>query len=129
MADPNYQSLSSSEKAKVVKKIADAYYEYALYKSTGKIPTTRLGQLLAKTGGNINLELMTLITIKLQNITGTNRKTELVNQLNKIKGLSRNEKLLVMKLMGYSVNEENKQGLVTYLVNNGFTKEEAESWV
>ena len=129
MADPNYQSLSSSEKAKVVKKIADAYYEYALYKSTGKIPTTRLGQLLAKIGGNINLELMTLITIKLQSVTGTNRKTELVNQLNKIKGLSRNEKLLVMKLMGYSVNEENKQGLVTYLVNNGFTKEEAESWV
>lgn len=100
-----YSTLTQEEKAKVVKKIYDAYYSYAKAFVTRQSADSRLSQLLVDNSGNIDIGKYVLYLNKINSISESKMKTrkELVFQyVNSISGLSRNEKLLLLNLAGYT---------------------------
>lgn len=126
-----YGKADSETKAKHIKKVYDLYYEFARYKSTGIDPESRLGKLLAYTGGDYDIANTLLLIQQNAELMDTKRLTKkeqamrLVNQ----QSMTKVQKLLALYLMGYGVNSENKKLVQKYLVSLGFTKKQAEDFL
>lgn len=116
-ADNIYQKLSMEEKAKAVKKLADLYFDKAKGEATSK-----LAMLASK---NIPVYSYILIMTQLQEVKG---KDNFIKEINKIRTLTKKEKLLLMSLMGYSVSELSKPTLLRYLRELGLSSKEIEKW-
>lgn len=127
-----YSVLTSAEKAKIIKKVYNTYYDYAMYKANGVVPSSRLSKLLALTNGNIDLANYIIYLQKLDDIVATKTKTRkelAIEYINRIRGLNRQEKMIVMVLAGYSVAEENKQALRNYLRSKGMSIKDANEYL
>ena len=117
-----YHSLTQAEQAKLIKKIYDLYYEYAKIKVVGGSGSSKLSNLLALVNGNVNLGNLVAVLNKVSQITENKRKTRkelVVEYINRQTGLSRQEKILVMYLAGYGLNDNNKRTLKSYLASRG----------
>lgn len=124
--DNNYQKLSMEEKAKAIKKVTDAYYEIAKYKSLKTTPSSRLAKYYAYASDKTNISRDVAIMSYLNNVIeeSSNKKVDFLSTLNKINGLSKNDKLLITTLMGYSVSDSNKASLQQYLKSKGLSNSE-----
>jgi len=117
-----YQSLTQEEQAKLIKKIYDLYYDFAKVNAVGGTGSSKLSNLLVLTNGNVNLGNLVAILNKVSQITETKRKSRkelVVEYINRQYSLSRQEKILVMYLAGYSLNDKNKRTLKGYLAGKG----------
>lgn len=119
--DSNYQLLSLEEKSKTVKKLSDIYYDIAKYKTTGVQPSTLIAKYYAYASDTTMLtrdfSIINYLNVKLA--SSKNKKETLLKELNKINGLSKTEKLLISRMMGYSVSDFNKGALSSYLKSKG----------
>jgi hypothetical protein len=128
----DYQTLDSESKAKMIRKVYDAYYEYAKVKATGVSSTNRLVNLLNITNGRLGLSKFVLGVNALSNIEATKNKTrkELVlERINKMRGYTKAEKLLLFYLCGFSLSETNKTVLQSFLTQKGATLKDAKSLI
>ena len=120
-----YQSLTQEEKAKLIKKIYDAYYDYAKVKVVGGSASSKIAQILTLTNGNINLGTIIAILNKVSQIKENSRKSRkelVIEYINKLTSLSKQEKILAMYLAGYSVSGNSQNQLVSYLTSKGASK-------
>ena len=127
-----YQSLDDEYKSKVIAKVYSVYKEYAKASALNVAPSSKLGQMLYYTNGNVDLAKYVLYIQNLSSISADNkntRKQKVVNEINKIKGLSRQEKLLLAYLCGYSVSDTNTISVKSYLMKIGFTAKEAKEFL
>ncbi len=127
-----YKNATSEVKAKEIKKVYDLYYEVARYKSLGTDPDSKLGKLLAYASNYDDDVIATILLIQqnsqlVDNARSTKKEQaiKLVNQ----QTMSKNQKLLVLYLMGYGVSEDNKKVVRNYLISLGFTKKQAEEFL
>lgn len=114
----NYQNLDSESKAKMIKKIYDSYYDYAKVKATGVSSSNRLVNLLAITNGGLGLSKLLVGVNALSSITATKMKTRkqlVLEKINSMKNYSKEEKLLIVYLLGYSISDTMKSTLQKYL--------------
>lgn len=128
----DYQTLDSESKAKMIRKVYDAYYEYAKVKATGVASTNRLVNLLNITNGRLGLSKFVLGVNALSNIEATKNKTrkELVlEKINKMKGYTKAEKLLLIYLCGFSLSDTNKTVLQSFLTQKGATLKDAKNLI
>ncbi len=127
-----YNSADDELQATILQKIYDAYYSYAKAKTLNVKADSRLGQLLVLTNGDIHLALYIMHLQKIANLVANDKQTkkeQVVNYVNKLSNLSKNEKLLLLTLAGYSVNKENKQAFTAYLSKFGAGKKEIEDFI
>lgn len=122
ISDPKYLRMQASERARVMRRLFDAYYAASQSRVTKEMPSSKLARLLFITGGNIELAQHLLLLQELQNIVDTNTKTKKENSLdliNKNRSLSKTEKMLVAYLNGYSLTEANQNQVMRYLMSKG----------
>lgn len=127
-----YQSLTQEEKAKLIKKVYDAYYDYAKVKVVGGSASSKIAQILAMTNGNINLGIIVAILNKVSQIKENSRKTRkelVIEYINKQTSLSKQEKIFAMYLAGYSVSGNSQTQLVSYLTSKGASKSDVISMI
>lgn len=122
-----YNSLTSEERAKAIKKIYDAYYSMARAKITGAKAEGKIAQILALTNGNVGLAKYIASLQKIAQIGETKQKTrkELVIQyINRLRGYTKAEKTLLMYLAGYSVGGSSQNLLASLLMRYGASRKE-----
>lgn len=127
----DFKNKTSEDQAKIIKKIYDAYYSYAKAITLKTNADSKLANLLLGTNGNFNISKYASVLNTISKITETKRKTrkELVFEyVNRLRGYSKNEKLLILKLAGYSSSSNNEQ-LTRYLKSLGMNKKEAQEWL
>ena len=125
--DSSYKSLDDEYKAKTIKKIYDTYYEYAKIKVVGGSTNNKVLNVMLKTGNGIKMSRYLGVLSSLNNIEATkdkSRKELVLAQINKLKGYSKAEKLLIAWLCGYSLTNENKVMLGNYLIRSGGAKKD-----
>lgn len=128
----DYSSYTQEEKANLIKKIYDYYYSYAKAKVLGTSADSKIANLLLNTSGNINIANYVAVLNKVKSITDSKTKTRkelVVEYINSQRTLTRNEKLLVMYLAGYSTGDTNKNTLVNYLTSLGMSKSTAKEFL
>ena len=114
-----YNALTDEEKAELLKKLFDYYYDYA------KNMTLNLNE------GSRFVKAMTLINnfdISKYLFLKGETKEESVKEVNKIFG-TRNERLFALFLLGYNLTNENKKVLYRYLITLGLNRNTAKEWV
>lgn len=105
IANSYYSNLNSNEKASVLRKISDAYYNVAKARISGSIPTGRMAKLL-----NYGVDI-TKFAVMMARLNGLEGKTQIIQNINKMSGLTRREKLIIAWLMGYSIDQSAFAGL------------------
>ena len=111
-----YNSMTDSQKISTLRRIYDAYYDASLNEQE-----TKLG-MIASSGFDITN--IVLYYIKLKDIIGERKET--ITRLLNSSNLTLNEKLLIGRLMNYSVNESHEERLYQYFKNRGLTTSEAK---
>lgn len=117
-----YRSLTAEERAKSLTRLFNAYHEYAKFKATGVRPSSKLGKLLEATNGD--MELARYIA-GMQAIDGLSKESA-VSKANKMAGLTKGEKLLVLWLSGKSLGESGKSALESWLATKMTRKQAKE---
>ena len=105
-----YRTMNDEIKEKVVRRIYNSYYDASLDE-----PTSRFGLLIK--GGYDNFAELALeyqILTDLKSDENSTRKDKVLSRLNRFR-ISTNEKLLLMFLMGYSLNGSEELRLKSYL--------------
>jgi len=123
----DYRNLTDEEKSKIIKKLYNAYYGYAKAKVIGSKGDSKLEKLLVYTNGNLQLAKYLVYLSKISSIkaNGTLSKKDLtLNYINKLRGLSTGEKVLLMYLNGYSVKNESRTALENLLRKNGMSSKD-----
>lgn len=126
-----YKSMNSETKAKHIKKVYDLYYELAKHEALNIEPDSRLGKLLAYTGGDYDIANALLLiqqNAELQDTKRLTKKEQAVRLVNK-QSMTKVQKLLTLYLMGYGVSSENKKLVQRYLISLGFSKKQAEEFI
>lgn len=127
-----YQTLDGEAMAKMIRKIYDTYYDYAKTKTLGVSSTNKMVNLLSITNGRLGLSKFVLGVNALSNIEATKNKTrkELVlERINKMRGYTKAEKLLLIYLCGFSLSDTNKTVLQSFLTQKGATLKDAKSLI
>ena len=128
-----YRTLTSEEKAALIKKTYDIYYSYARAKTLKQDKAdSKLATLLLYTNGqaNVGKYMNVLNTISSISESKTKSRKELVIEyVNKLRGYTKEEKLLILHLAGYSTNEANKKILARYLGSNGMNKQNINAFL
>lgn len=127
-----YSSLTDEEKSILIKKVYDAYYYYAKGLVTETKTSNRLSNLLLASKGNINISKYVRYMDAISKIEANKTKTRkelVVNYVNKISNLSKQEKNLLMVLSGYSVSGDSQKQLYNYLIKNGASRNDAMAFL
>jgi hypothetical protein len=124
-----YRSATQEDKAKSMSKLYDAYYLYAKAKALnlGKADS-RLANLLLYTNGNVDIAKYVIYLSKLGTIVETNRKSKkelTLEYINRLSNLTKQEKILLMVLNGYSVAENLQNQVLSYMVSKGMSRQNA----
>lgn len=128
----DYRTLNEKSKASVITKVYNAYHDYAKAMMLKQKGPTKLSNLLVVSGGKISVSKYVLAMDKLSTIEATNAKTKkelVVKAINSLRGFSKQEKLVLAYLLGYSVSDANKPSLRAFLRSMGATKTEAEEMI
>lgn len=122
----DYQNATPEIKSKLIKSLFDAYYNVAKARVTQKAEgLSKVEKLIYYSSNKINVAkyLPVLNAIKSIEATSTTSKKDLTIQyINKLKGFSRQEKLLLMYLNGYAVKDSSLTQLKNYLTSRGVIK-------
>ena len=124
---PEYRIATSEEKAKLISSIYNAYYGYAKAKAIGGNGSNKIENLLILTNGDVDLAKYISILQKTSSITETKKKTRkelVIDYINKLQ-LSKQEKILLMYLAGYSVTGNSQKTLSSYLQSKGASHKDA----
>lgn len=127
-----YHTATQEEKAKLMKRIYDAYYEVALAKVTKQTANlSKIGKIINGTNiRKIPQIFGVLNTASSITASKTKSKKELVlDYINKLKGYSKQEKTLMMFLAGYSVSGSSQVVLRNYLITSGMSRKDAKELV
>jgi hypothetical protein len=127
-----YRTLTQEEKAKLIKKTYDIYYSYARAKTLKTTADSKLANLLLYTNGKANVGKYINILNTISSITASktkSRKDLVIDYVNKLSGLSKQEKLLVLHLAGYKTNEMNQNILSSYLRQNGMSINDTKAFL
>lgn len=100
-----FVKLTSEEQATVLRKIFDAYYDYAKAKVLGLDLVSRASKIIDMTDGQINIAKYIAYAQDLSEITGSDRKQQIEKKL-KVYYLSEFEKEMVLYLSGYNMELE-----------------------
>ena len=128
----DYKSATAEEKAKYINAIYSNYYSYAKAKVMGTSGESKISKLLVLTNGNIDMANYIVYLQKVSTITENKQKTRkelVIDYINRIKGMSKQDKMLLMYLAGYSVNGDSANMLMNYLSQKGMTRNEAKSYL
>ena len=128
----DYKKQDDKTKANLINKIYNAYRESAQAKALGIAPNSKLAQLIYYSSGDVNLAKYIMSMQNLSVIKGDEkqtRKEKVIAEINKLRGFSKNEKLLLAYLSGYSVSEKNINRMLQFLVSNGFSKKDAKAYL
>lgn len=123
-----YKKQDDKTKASMLKRVYSAYRESALAKAVGKAPSGKLAQLIYNVG-DVNMAKYIMSLQELSAIEGENRKQNVISAINKMRGYSKQEKLLLAYLSGYSIGENNQMLMVNFLTSKGFTRKDAMSFL
>ena len=124
-----YKSLDDEYKSKMIKKIYDSYYEYGKSKVIPNYKGSKIINLLSVTNGGIKLNKLFIQSNKISLIQGSekeSRKSLVLKYVNSLKGYSKQEKLLILWLNGYSLSDKNKVILGNYLIQSGGNKKDVK---
>lgn len=119
-----YGSLTQAEKAKMVRKIYDYYYNYAKCKVLNTEPDNKMVKLLVLSNGGLNCVSFEPILTKIKTIVATDSKTRkelVIDYINSLTNISKQDKILIMYLAGYGLNDSNKKILSSYLSSKGIS--------
>ena len=97
-----FVKLTSEEQATVLRKIFDAYYDYAKAEVLGLDLVSRASKIIDMTDGQINIAKYIAYAQDLSDITGSDRKQQIEKKLN-VYYLSEFEKEMVLYLSGYEI--------------------------
>ena len=97
-----FVKLTSEEQATVLRKIFDAYYDYAKAEVLGLDLVSRASKIIDMTDGQINIAKYIAYAQDLSDITGSDRKQQIETKL-KVYYLSEFEKEMVLFLSGYEI--------------------------
>ena len=100
-----FVKLTSEEQATVLRKIFDAYYDYAKAEVLGLDLVSRASKIIDMTDGQINIAKYIAYAQDLSDITGSDRKQQIEKKL-KVYYLSEFEKEMVLYLSGYNMELE-----------------------
>lgn len=128
-----YKLATQENKAKSMSKLYDAYYLYAKAKALnlGKADS-RLANLLLYTNGNVDIAKYVIYLSKLGTIVETNRKSKkelTLEYINRLSNLTKQEKILLMVLNGYSVGEKLQNQVLSYLSAKGMSRANAMTFL
>ena len=97
-----FVKLTSEEQATVLRKIFDAYYDYAKAEVLGLDLVSRASKIIDMTDGQINIAKYIAYAQDLSDITGSDRRQQIEKKLN-VYYLSEFEKEMVLYLSGYEI--------------------------
>lgn len=97
-----FNKLSSQDQATVLRKVFDAYYDYAKSVVSKMDPTSRTAKVIAMTDGKINISKYISYAQDLLNIEGKDKKEQIMKKMKQYY-LSDFEKDIVLYLVGYDV--------------------------
>ena len=97
-----FNKLSSQDQATVLRKVFDAYYDYAKSAISKTEPTSRAAKVIAMTDGKINISKYISYAQDLLNIEGKDKKEQILKKMKQYY-LSDFEKDIVLYLVGYDV--------------------------
>ena len=97
-----FNKLSSQDQATVLRKVFDAYYDYAKSVVSKTDPTSRTAKVIAMTDGKINISKYISYAQDLLNIDGKDKKEQILKKMKQYY-LSDFEKDIVLYLVGYDV--------------------------
>lgn len=121
----SYKNQTQENKAKIIKSVYSSYYSFAKSFIAGEVPQTKIAKIIYYTKGQYNISKYVAINSYVSSIKANSSKTRkelVVSYINSLKGLTKQEKLLAMYLCGYSLNDENKTALSSYLLKLGMSK-------
>lgn len=98
-----FNKLSSQDQATVLRKVFDAYYDYAKSVVSKTDPTSRAAKVIAMTEGKINISKYISYAQDLLNIEGKDKKEQILKKMKQYY-LSDFEKDIVLYLVGYDVD-------------------------
>lgn len=98
-----FNKLSSQDQATVLRKVFDAYYDYAKSVVSKTDPTSRTAKVIAMTDGKINISKYISYAQDLLNIEGKDKKEQIMKKMKQYY-LSDFEKDIVLYLVGYDVD-------------------------
>ena len=111
-------SITDEQKAKAIKRVYDAYYEYAKAKLTGDEPDSKLAKMIAS--GLFSpqdlakaMEVYS-IACDMKETSRASRKAQVVNLVNR-SGLTRVQKLYLMSYLGYTLDDSAQKMLDRYV--------------
>ena len=115
----------------IIKLLYDAYYSYAKAKVLKSESTdSKLSNLLYFTNGNVNINKYVLAMNTISSISDNGKKTRkelVIEYVNKLRGFTRQEKLLLLHLLGYKTNDSNTKQLKSYLTSKGVKKNQFDT--
>ncbi len=131
MNTPEYRVATSEEKAKLISSVYNAYYGFAKARAIGSSGSSKLENLLVLTNGNVELAKYISILQKTGSITETKKKSRkelVIDYINKLQ-MSKQEKVLLMYLAGYSVTGNSQKTLISFLMSKGASHKDALTYV
>jgi hypothetical protein len=127
ISSSSYQSLSNESKASAIRYVYSSYREAGLAKVASNYTITKKASYLAKAGLDMSSITSALYAIKSLEATKTQTKKELsLAYINKL-SMSKAEKLIVLLLAGYSV--DNTSIVKNYLTSKGMSSKEISSFL
>ena len=132
MRTTEYRTSTAEEKAKMVKKIYDLYFSVAKAKVLNTSADSKLSNLLLYTNGNVDLAKYIIYLNKVSQIAENKQKTRkelVIDYINRLKGLTKQEKTLLMYLSGYSVSGNSQTMLSSYLIQLGMSRDNAKDFL
>lgn len=122
----DYKGADDETKSKLISKVYSTYYEVAKAKTLGSSSgLTKVGKLLYFSNGKISIAKYVAMLNTLNNIEVVGNKTKkdlIIAKLNKDKSISKEDKLLLMYLLGYTMDEKNEKTLKQYFERKGVDK-------
>lgn len=121
-----YKDLSDEERAKTLKRIFDAFYDAAKAITLKIEASSKLGRILAMTGGDVDLANVVMLMKQIDGVEAGGNRTRAQNSVLALNrstvGGDRGEKLLSLWLSGISLADNAKGYLQSWLVRMGADK-------
>lgn len=116
----------------MTRKLVSAYSTFAKFKAVGVKTNSKLGKLLKATNGDIDLPKYIAglqVISKVSESKNKTRQENVTRLVNKMTGLTKSEKLLLMYLSGYKVDDKNEKRFISLLRNNGMSVKAAKDFL
>lgn len=118
----DYKNMTAEEKSKTIRSLYDNYYDFAKASTFSLSGGSKLVNVLVMTNGNIDMAKYIVYLQKVSTISENKAKTRkelVIEYINRLSGLTKAEKTLLMYLAGYSVKDSSKSLVINLLTKSG----------